>query len=411
MQLKDKIYKGKTIAILSGGGDTPAINSSIEKIRNRALILGFRVYGVRQGWKGLLGEGDIVDLSNQPYNGVYGGTALFSSRTNPFSTDKDAEDRVPQIIRNIKRYKIDVLITIGGDDTNGAAKRLYEQKGIPVIGFPKTIDNDLKTNTIHSYKGKEIEAVLCPGFPSAALRVSKMTRHLRSTNESHRRVMVVEVMGRDAGWLTGSALFGGSELALIPEYEMTEERKERFFEKVKHRYNEKKNLIIAVSEGVRWWDDVSKQLSMVYASSETDEYGHKRFGGVSGVIASEISNRLNIPARSQISGYYPRSGFCCEYDRQLTSALADKVLDLLIRQDYGRMPTMSEILPMEQLEEYNTTSVDMGSIGNQHLPSIYFDEKEFVFTDAYVSFLSNILGAPYLPTFGYSFKKVDPDTL
>jgi 6-phosphofructokinase 1 len=411
MQLKEKIYKGKTIAILSGGGDTPAINSSIEKIRNRALILGFKVYGIRQGWKGLLGEGDIVDLSNQPYNGVYGGTALFSSRTNPFSADKNSENRVSQIIRNVKRYKIDVLITIGGDDTNGAAKRLYEQEGIPVIGFPKTIDNDLKTKTIHFYKGKEIEAVLCPGFPSAAFRVSKMIRHLRSTNESHRRVMVVEVMGRDAGWLTGSALFGGAELSLIPEYEMSQERKERFFEVVKQRYNEKKNLVIAVSEGVRWWDDATKQLSMVYASSETDEYGHKRFGGVSGVIASEISNRLNIPARSQISGYYPRSGFCCEYDRQLTSALADKVLDLLIRQDYGRMPAMNEILPVEQLEEYNTTSVDMGSIGNQSLPPIYFNEKEFVFTDAYVHFLSNILGEPYLPTFGYTFKKVDPDAL
>jgi len=411
MQIKDKIYKGKTIAILSGGGDTPAINSSIEKIRNRALILGFKVYGVRQGWKGLLDEGDIVDLSNQPYNGVYGGTALFSSRTNPFSVDKNGKNRVSQIMENLKRYKIDVLITIGGDDTNGAAKQLYEQEGIPVIGFPKTIDNDLRTNTLHSYKGKDIEAVLCPGFPSAAFRMSEMVRHLRSTNESHRRVMVVEVMGRDAGWLTGSTVFGGAELALVPEYEMTADRKERFFEVVKQRYNEKKNLIIAVSEGVRWWDDAAKQLSMVYASSETDEYGHKRFGGVSGVIASEISNRLNISARSQVSGYYPRSGYCCEYDRQLTSALADKVLDLLIRQDYGRMPTMSKIFPAEQLEEYNTTSIDMGSIGNQPLQSIYFNEKEFVFTDAYINFLSNILGTPYLPSFGYAFEKVNPNKL
>ncbi len=411
MVLKDKIYKGKTVAILSGGGDTPAINSSIEKIRNRALILGFKVYGVRQGWKGLLGDGDIVDLTNQPYNGVYGGTALCSSRTNPFPTEKNPQDRIPQIIANLKRYKIDVLITIGGDDTNGAAKRLYEQEGIPVIGFPKTIDNDLRTKTVHTYYEKDIEAVLCPGFPSAAFRVSEMVRHLRSTNESHCRVMVVEVMGRDAGWLTGSAVFGGAELALVPEYEMTKERKEHFFDVVKQRYQEKKNLIIAVSEGVRWWDDESKQLSMVYASSETDEYGHKRFGGVSGVIASEINNRLNISARAQVSGYYPRSGFCCEYDRQLTSALADKVLDLLIRQDYGRMPVMKKIFPAEQLEEYNTTSIDMGSIGNQPLQSIYFDEKQFVFTDAYIDFLSNILEKPYLPVFGYDFKKVDPNIL
>ncbi|MDR1792872.1 MAG: 6-phosphofructokinase [Bacteroidales bacterium] len=407
MLLKEKIFKGKTLAILSGGGDTPAINSSIENIRNRALILGFKVYGIRQGWKGLLGEGDVVDLTNQPYNGRYGGTALFSSRTNPLNP----QDRVNQIITNLKRYKIDILITIGGDDTNGAAKKLYEREGIPVIGFPKTIDNDLKTNTIHKYKSKEIEAVLCPGFPTAALRVSEMLRHLRSTNESHRRVMVVEVMGRDAGWLTGSGVFGGAELALVPECEMTKENKERFFEVVKERYNEKKNLLIAVSEGVRWWDDDAQQLSMVYASSETDEYGHKRFGGVSGVIASEISNKLNIPARSQISGYYPRSGFCSEYDRQLTSTLADKVLDLLIREDYGQMPVMQQIMPTEQLEEYNTTSIDMGKIGNQPLPEIYYDKQNFVFTDIYIDFLSNILGEPYCPTFGYDFKKVDPAML
>jgi len=411
MQHKEKIFKGKTLAILSGGGDTPAINSSIENIRNRALILGFKVYGILQGWKGLLGDGDMVDLTSQPYNGSYGGTALFSSRTNPFPSKSNSEDRVPQIIKNLKRYKIDVLITIGGDDTNGAAKRLYEQEGIPVIGFPKTIDNDLRTKTTHSFDGKEIEAVLCPGFPTAALRVSDMTRILRSTNESHCRVMVLEVMGRDAGWLTGSAIFGGAEMALVPECEMTEEKKEQFFSEVKERYREKKNLIIAVSEGVRWWDDTKKRLSMVYASSDLDEYGHPRFGGVSGVIASEINSRLSISARSQISGYYPRSGFCYDYDRRLTSTLADKVLDLLLREDYGQMPVMSKIMPAEELEEYNCSSIDMGSIGNQPLQNIYYDEKKFVFTNAYIDFLKNILGDPYLPTFGFDFKKINPDKL
>jgi 6-phosphofructokinase 1 len=367
------------------------------------------VYGIRAGWKGLLGDGDIVDLTNQPYNGMYGGTALLSSRTNPFPTKNNPESRVPQIINNLKRYKIDILITIGGDDTNGAAKRLYEQEGIPVIGFPKTIDNDLRTRTIHTFQNKAVEAVLCPGFPSGALRVSEMVRHLRSTNESHQRIMVVEVMGRDAGWLTGSAVFGGAELALIPEHQMTKENKEHFFEIVQKKYNEKKNLIIAVSEGVRWWDDTSKQLNMVYASAETDEYGHKRFGGVSGVIASEISNRLGISARSQISGYYPRSGECCKYDAMLTSTLADKVLDLLLREDYGKMPVMNKIVKKEELEEYNATSIDMGFIGNQPLQDIYYNTNEYTFTDAYVDFLKNILGNPFLPSFGYHFEKVNPE--
>ncbi|MCK5838768.1 MAG: 6-phosphofructokinase, partial [Bacteroidales bacterium] len=138
MKKKNKLFEGKTLAILSGGGDTPAINSSIENIRNRASLVGYKVYGVRYGWKGLLGDGDIVDLSNQPYNGWYGGTALRSSRTNPFPSKKSPENRVPQILNNLDKYNIDVLVTIGGDDTNGAAKRLYETEGIPVLGFPKT---------------------------------------------------------------------------------------------------------------------------------------------------------------------------------------------------------------------------------------------------------------------------------
>lgn len=408
MQRKEKIFNGKTLAILSGGGDTPAINSSIKNIRNRALLLGYKVYGIRSGWKGLLGDGDIIDLTNQPYNGLYGGTALLSSRTNPFPTKKNPEDRTDQIIKNLKRYKIDVLITIGGDDTNGAAKRLYEQEGIPVIGFPKTIDNDLRTRTIHMYNNQSNEAVLCPGFPTAALRVSEMVRHLRSTNESHQRIMVVEVMGRDAGWLTGSSLFGGAELALIPECPITKEKKEHFFDVVKEKYKDKKNLIIAVSEGVRWWNDETKILDMVYASSETDEYGHKRFGGVSGVVASEISNKLGISARSQISGYYPRSGYCSEYDAQLTATLADKVLDLLLREDYGKMPVLRKIVDKDNLEEFNTGSIDMGAIGNQPLQDVYYNTNEFTFTDAYVDFLKYILGNPFLPEFGYHFEKVKP---
>ncbi|HOS16005.1 MAG TPA: 6-phosphofructokinase [Bacteroidales bacterium] len=408
MQRKEKIFNGKTLAILSGGGDTPAINSSIKNIRNRALLLGYKVYGIRSGWKGLLGDGDIIDLTNQPYNGLYGGTALLSSRTNPFPTKKNPEDRTDQIIKNLKRYKIDVLITIGGDDTNGAAKRLYEQEGIPVIGFPKTIDNDLRTRTIHMYNNQSNEAVLCPGFPTAALRVSEMVRHLRSTNESHQRIMVVEVMGRDAGWLTGSSLFGGAELALIPECPITKEKKEHFFDVVKEKYKDKKNLIIAVSEGVRWWNDETKTLDMVYASSETDEYGHKRFGGVSGVVASEISNKLGISARSQISGYYPRSGYCSEYDAQLTATLADKVLDLLLREDYGKMPVLRKIVDKDNLEEFNTGSIDMGAIGNQPLQDVYYNTNEFTFTDAYVDFLKYILGNPFLPEFGYHFEKVKP---
>ena len=407
---KEKLFAGKTLAILSGGGDTPAINSSIEAVRNRASMLGFKVYGVLRGWKGLLGDGDIVDLTNIPYNGIYGGTGLLSSRTNPFPGKRNKEDRSEQILRNIERYKIDVLVTIGGDDTNGAAKRMYELYGIPVIGFPKTIDNDLRTRTMHHYQGKEYETVLCPGFASGAMQIKKLTAKLHTTNESHQRIMVLEVMGRDAGWLTGTAMFGGAQMALIPEVVITKERKDFFFEKVKEKYmaNPKHSLIIAVAEGVRWYNNEKDEIEMVYASSELDEYGHPRFGGVSGVIASEINKKLGIEARGQISGYIPRSGRCYEYDRRLTSTLADKVVDLLLREDYGKMPVMRDIVPYCELEEFHTDAIEMGNIGNFPLPNQYYNTNEFQFSDQYVDFLTHIIGEPYRMEFNHQFPVVIP---
>ena len=410
MKYENKLFLGKTLAILSGGGDTPAINSSIEAIRNRASLLGFKVFGILGGWKGLLGNGDVVDLTNQPYDGYYGGTALRSSRTNPFPSKKNPESRVPQVLRNLERYKIDMLITIGGDDTNGAAKRLFETEGIPVIGFPKTIDNDLRTRTIHYYDGKEIEAVLCPGFPSAARSMMEFTASLRTTAESHSRIIVLEVMGRDAGWLTGTTIFGGASLGLIPEFEITRERKEVFLETVKEAYmnSKKRCLIIPVSEGILWFDEKTGKTDVVYASSEIDEYGHPRFGGVSGVVASEITSRLGIEARAQISGYYPRAGHCRHYDRRLTSTLADKVVDLLLREEYGQMPVMKKIVPNVELEEFNTTSIDMGAVGNKPLSDDYYDIGKFSFTDAYIDFLTNILEKPEYNEFRYNFPVVIP---
>lgn len=393
MTNKNKIFSGKTLAILTGGGDTPAINSSIESIRNRASMLGFQVYGIRKGWKGLLGDGDVVDLSHVPYEGWYGGTALGSSRTNPFPSKKNPESRVPQVLRNLERYNIDVLVTIGGDDTNGAAKKLYETEGVPVIGFPKTIDNDLQTKTYHHYNGKDIDAVLCPGFPSAAKGIAELTGRIRTTAESHNRIFILEVMGRDAGWLTGSAIFGGSDIALIPEYDMTKDRKEKFFEVIKKAYmdSQTKSLIIPVSEGVNWFNDETQQVEKVYASAELDEYGHPRFGGVSGVIASEINQRIGIDARAQISGYLPRAGNCRKYDRKLTMTLADKVVDLLLREDYGKMPVMDKVVPYLELEEYHTKAIDMGNIGNKPLSTDYYDVDSFRFTDAYHDFLSMVV--------------------
>lgn len=406
MALSKRPYEGKTLAILTGGGDTPALNASIEAIKSRVSALGFRVYGIRKGWKGLLGDGDIVNLTNQPYDGVYGGTALRSSRTNPFSGEDTS--RIEQIINNLKKYKIDVLVTIGGDDTNGAAKKLYEMEGIPVIGFPKTIDNDLRTKTLHNYNDEVIETVMCPGFPSAAQSVTEFVNRIATTAQSHSRVMVIEVMGRDAGWLTGAALMGGAEICLIPEVPITKERKLDLFEKVKEVYHKSKKqyLLLAVAEGVRWYDEKTDKVDVVYASSEVDEYGHPRFGGISGVIASEISKATKLDARAQNLGYLARSGNCRNYDSRLVNVLADKVVDIILREDYGRMPVLSKLSTYQELEVYNTDTIDMGSIDNKSLPNIYYSPEEFQFSEQYVDFLSHFIDKPKQIYFDYNFPKV-----
>jgi ATP-dependent phosphofructokinase / diphosphate-dependent phosphofructokinase len=408
MALSKKLFDGKTLGILTGGGDTPALNASIEAIKSRASVLGYKVYGIRKGWKGLLDDGDIVDLSLQPYDGIYGGTALRSSRTNPFG--KDGTHRVQQILKNLERYKIDVVVTIGGDDTNGAAKKLYETEGIPVIGFPKTIDNDLKTRTIHNYNGSSIEAVMCPGFPSAAKGVAEFATRLATTAESHSRIIVMEIMGRDAGWLTGTAMMGGTEISLIPEIPITKEKKIEFFEKVKETYyNSKKHfLVLAVSEGTRWYDEKTGKADVIHASTEIDEYGHPRLGGISGVIASEIEKNTGIQARAQNIGYYARSGDCRTYDKRLVSVLADKVVDLLLREDYGRMPVLSKLSTSPELEEYNIDTIDMGKIGNQPLPQEYYDFDAFHFNEKYLDFLSYFIDKPKNHRIDYFFPKVKP---
>ena len=220
----------------------------------------------------------------------------------------------------------------------------------------------------------------------------------------------MEVMGRDAGWLTGAGTFGGSTISLIPEVEMNKERKEKFFDLVAQTYqtSPNKSLIIPVSEGVRWYNEQTGKTDVVYASTEQDEYGHARLGGVCGTIASEISAKLKIDARAQMTGYYPRSGMCSAYDRRLTQALADKAVDLLLREEYGQMPVLKKVCSYDELEEYNCSSIDMGKIGNRPLPTEYFDENKFEFTDMYKDFLQHIIGAPEFQNFDANFPKVNP---
>ncbi len=273
---------------------------------------------------------------------------------------------------------------------------------IRLIGIPKTIDNDL-CMTDHT-----------PGFGSAAKYIASSILEISYDTFIYpvKSVTIIEIMGRDAGWLTASAALARNGVNTAPHLIYLPEVAfdiDDFIADVENQLSIRDNVIIAVSEGVRWWDDEKQELGMVYASSDLDEYGHPRFGGVSGVIASEINKRLGIEARGQISGYIPRSGKCYEYDRRLTSTLADKVVDLLLREDYGKMPVLRDIVPYDELEEFHTDAIEMGNIGNFPLPAAYYDANKFMFTDQYTDFLTNIIGAPYRMEFTQNFPIVIPE--
>ena len=182
---------GQRIAILTGGGDAPGLNAAIRAIGRRALAAGDSLFGIRNGWAGMIGEGDVTNLDRSKLSGILqlGGTMLGSSRVNPMKL----EHGVDEVLRNMERLHLDALVAIGGDDTLSVAARLAEQQA-RVVGVPKTMDNDL---SITEY---------CIGFDSAVSVVTEALDRLHTTATSHHRVMVCEVMGRDTGWV---AVMGG----------------------------------------------------------------------------------------------------------------------------------------------------------------------------------------------------------
>jgi len=406
MMQTQKKFEGRTLAILTGGGDTPALNATIESVRSRAIEIGYRVVGIRRGWKGLLGEGDVVDLSFAPVNGLSGGTVLRSSRTNPFAEGN--EERKKQVLKNIKDYEIDVLVVAGGDDTLGAARKLFEEEGVPVIGFPKTIDNDLRTQSFHHHGNKKQETALCPGFPTAAKSVIDYTHRIKTYAQSHERVLVLEVMGREAGWLTGAAALAGADFALIPEVPVDKDMKQNLLRKVEAAYKLSRHgyLIVAVAEGTQWYDPLYDRPVYVHASSERDEFGHPAFGGVSGVVAADIKKSTGLPAKGVVTGFYARSGPCGDVDRKLTAVLAEKVQDLLVREEYGKMPAVQSVKTGLKMDIRNTKAIDIGDVETFPLPLDYYDEAAFNFSDSYLDFLSAITGKDINEPFDYAFEKV-----
>lgn len=305
------------VAMLTGGGDCPGLNAVMRAVvRKGERQYGDEVVGFRDGWKGVL-EGELMPLTVETMRGTLprGGTILGSSRTNPYKVD-GGPDRVRA---SLAEHGIEALVAIGGEDTLGVAHKL-SQEGLPVLGVPKTIDNDLS--------GTELTF----GFTTAVQICVDAIDRLHTTAESHNRVMVVEVMGRHAGHIAAwSGIAGGATITLIPEEPFDIEA---VCEAIRHRHEEGRRLasIVVVSEGA-----TPKEGTMQLQSGEVDAFGHVRLGGIGTMLATEIEERTGFETRVTTLGHVQRGGTPTAYDRVLATRFGVAAIDAVHDGAWGTM--------------------------------------------------------------------------
>jgi ATP-dependent phosphofructokinase / diphosphate-dependent phosphofructokinase len=304
------------VAVLTGGGDCPGLNAVIRAIVRRAEAHQFEIMGVRDGWKGIL-ENRHERLTRDTVSGILhvGGTILGTSRTNPFKY----ADGLQRIQMMIGENHIGAIIAIGGEDTLGVAKKLVDQ-GFKIVGVPKTIDNDLN-GTDYTF-----------GFDTAVSIATEAIDRLHSTAESHRRVMVVEVMGRHAGWIaTYAGIAGGADVVLVPEYPVD---LDNVAEHVQHRHAGGKNFsIVVVAEGARIAQ--AKQ-----GSAQVDDFGHERLGGIGQLVAAELEKRTGYETRVTVLGHTQRGGSPSARDRVMATQFGVYACDMVARAEWGKMAAL-----------------------------------------------------------------------
>jgi len=308
-----------TIGILTGGGDCPGLNAVIRGVVLRADSAGYDCVGFLEGWYGIV-EGVTMPLG---YNDVrdiihLGGTILGSSRTNPYKKEND-RTMVDKIIANFDTFHLDALVAIGGDDTLGVAARLYEEEHLNVVGVPKTIDNDLSCTDVTF------------GFDTAVNIATEAIDRLRTTAESHRRCLVVEAMGRHAGWIAAYAgVAGGADAILVPEKPVDVEALCNTLKRNRERgklYN-----IVVASEGA-----TLEEGSFVTKDAAKDAFGNVKLGGIGKALAKIIEEKTGYETRDVILGHIQRGGAPTTSDRILGTRFGIAAADLVAKGDFGKM--------------------------------------------------------------------------
>jgi phosphofructokinase-like protein len=310
--------------VLTGGGDCPGLNAVIRAVTRRSLTRGHEVVGVREGWRGLV-DGHFMELGPREISGLLprGGTILGTTRTNPYKTD----DGIARVLANFEAAGLTALVAIGGEDTLGVAARLHEEQSFPVVGVPKTIDNDLSA-TDYTF-----------GFDTAVWIATEAIDRLHTTAESHNRVMVLEVMGRHTGWIgVMSGIAGGADVILIPEQPITVEDA---CDELRRRHGRGKDFsIVVVSEGYELTYASGEQRAVAEDARASDQFGHVRLGGVGDALAREIEERTGFETRVTVLGHVQRGGSPTPRDRVLATRYGLKAADLVQEERWGTMAAL-----------------------------------------------------------------------
>ncbi|MGB9671980.1 MAG: 6-phosphofructokinase [Candidatus Bathyarchaeales archaeon] len=304
------------VGVLSGGGDAPGINAVIRAVVRKGIRhYGDEIVGIRDGWRGLL-EGEYVSLDLRSVSGILprGGSILGTSRTNPFKHEGGPE----KILANAEKAGIDAVVVIGGDDTLSVAYKMGEF-GLKCVGVPKTIDNDL-SGTDYTF-----------GFNTAVSIATEALDRLHTTAETHRRVMILEVMGRYTGWIALEAgIAGGADVILIPEKPFDVDE---VCDYIRQRHDRGRNFsIVVVAEGAK-----PKGGKEIVYSESIDEFGHIRLGGVGYYLGKEIEKRLGIETRVVVLGHIQRGGSPTAFDRILATRFGIAAIDLVHEGKFGYM--------------------------------------------------------------------------
>ena len=310
------------IGVLTGGGDCPGLNAVIRALVRRGIPeYGYEFLGFRDGWRGPL-EGDTIPLDIQAVRGILprGGTILGSSRTNPLGESAASGGRsgLERIKGNLAGLGVEALVAIGGEDTLGVAGRLNAE-GVPVVGVPKTIDNDLGA-TDYTF-----------GFDTAVNIAMEAIDRLHTTAESHHRALIIEVMGRHVGWIALHAgMAGGANVILIPEKPFSMEKVCAY---VEHRFQTRYAPLVVVAEGAR----PEEEDALALADQRLDAFGHVRLGGIGQVLANEIEKRTGKEARTTVLGHIQRGGTPTAFDRVLATRFGVHAIDAVHEGAFGMM--------------------------------------------------------------------------